>query len=398
MRILFLTPEPPYPPHGGGRILTCHAIRALAQRHEVAVLSLYHHDPAPELTPLGAPTTLVRARGKWHLPSMLRACVDPARPYKALRFGPSALRERLRALLAAARYDVIHLQTFYPAEALRGLETPPVVHYAENAEGRLLAQLAQHTRNPLLRLAARLEARRVTAYERELGRRCARTLAISPQDRARLVEDGHDPAKTFVLPPYIDTEALAPQPARDGDPRCEFVFVGRMSYYPNADAALWLGREIMPRVWRRLPAARLAIVGQGPPRAVRALAHDPRVTVTGWVADAASYVRGADVCLAPLRLGGGVRLKILEAAAQGKAMVATPLAAEGLLLTHDAAIALAADADTFADAACALLHDAARREQLGRCARHAVVQHYDYRRVVPQLEEHYRAAVFGPCD
>lgn len=394
MRILFVTPEPPFPPQSGGRILTYHAVRWLAEQgHEVSVLSLTHEPGEPVVGPLRKwcrHVDLFPARPRWHLPSMVQAMIDPRLPYKAIRFAQPDWRRRFVERTRSGEFDLVHLQTFYPGEVIGRRSPLPVLHYAENAEGLLLAQLARRATNPALRAVAALEARRTLRYERVLIARCTRTLAISETDRQRLVEAGCAPVHG-VLPPYLDTEHTVPAPLGRDDPRFDLVFMGQMKYYPNADGAVWLVRRVMPCVWSERPQTTLAIVGQGPPPVVRALAGDRRVTVTGWVPETAPFVRGARVCTVPLRMGSGVRLKILEAGAQGKAIVSTPLGAEGLVLQNERDLLLAEDAHAFAEALCSLLDDEARRDTLGNQARETIVTHYDYRRVLPTLEQHYRA-------
>jgi glycosyltransferase involved in cell wall biosynthesis len=148
----------------------------------------------------------------------------------------------------------------------------------------------------------------------------------------------------------------------------DFVFVGNFRHPPNADAARRLVRNIFPMILRELPEATLTIVGADPPQDVVDAASD-RVSVTGWVDDPSIYVAGAKVILVPLRQGGGLRVKMLEACAAGKAIVASPMAVEGLSLRADEEVRIANSDGEFAASAIALMADPEARARLEHASR-----------------------------
>jgi glycosyltransferase involved in cell wall biosynthesis len=153
------------------------------------------------------------------------------------------------------------------------------------------------------------------------------------------------------------------------------------------DAACWLAREILPLVRSRREGAHLTIVGANPPRAVRVLASD-RVTVTGFVPDVDPFLDRAAVVVAPLRTGSGMRVKLLQALARGKAVVTTPLGAEGL--ARDAPVLVAASGPEVAEAIVALLADPERRRALGHRARGYVAEHHAWSGFASRLAAIYR--------
>ena len=146
------------------------------------------------------------------------------------------------------------------------------------------------------------------------------------------------------------------------------LFVGGFGHLPNVDAAVRLATQIFPRVRARCPEAALYLVGDKPPRRVRELAGD-HVVVTGRVDDVTPYLDRAAVVVAPLRLGGGTRVKVLEALAAGKAVVASPLAAEGIEAVDGEHLLLAESDEELVDATARLLADPDARSSLGRRAR-----------------------------
>jgi glycosyltransferase involved in cell wall biosynthesis len=168
------------------------------------------------------------------------------------------------------------------------------------------------------------------------------------------------------------------------------LFLGSFIHPPNVDAAVRLARSVMPAVRQKVPAAALEIVGDAPPKAVRELAGDG-VIVTGRVPDVRPYLDGAAVVAAPLRLGGGVRVKVLDSLAAGKALVATPRALAGLPIepgTH----ALVADTDAeLTDALVELLRDPERRRRIGEAARTLAAERLGWERAAVEYEALYRS-------
>jgi polysaccharide biosynthesis protein PslH len=217
--------------------------------------------------------------------------------------------------------------------------------------------------------------RRATRREEQ---RCARSvdllLATSDRDRA-LFEAELGVSDVAVVPNGIDLLEFSPAPA----PAIAntIVFSGLMSYYPNQQAVRWFLQAVFPSVRRMVPTAKLIVAGAAPPRWLCNLADD-HVEVTGWVTDIRPYLRRAAVVIAPLRIGGGTRVKILEAQAIGRPVVSTSLGAEGLGL-HDAdSVLIADDAVTFAARVVDVLTDPGLAAALARNGRQHVVRHFDW--------------------
>jgi glycosyltransferase involved in cell wall biosynthesis len=221
-----------------------------------------------------------------------------------------------------------------------------------------------------------------------------------------------------VIPNGIDTAQYEAGPSQwtreaGADQRPTLVFTGKMDFRPNVDAVRWFAEAIWPRVRVEVPEAQFYAVGQRPHPQLDNLRADPSITLTGWVDDMRPYITDATVYVAPLRMGSGTRLKLLEAMALGKAIVSTRLGAEGLAgeestyqstdidpsgrttsqSASDRPLMLVEDNDpvAFADSVVALLSDPARRNCLGIAARTFVQANYDWRVIIPRLEELYAA-------
>jgi glycosyltransferase involved in cell wall biosynthesis len=225
-------------------------------------------------------------------------------------------------------------------------------------------------------------------YEGRLVRASWATIAVSSQDAAALSALAPK-ARVEVAPNGVDTSFFQPPVADTVEPGL-FVFTGKMDFRPNVDAVQWFADEVWPRVREQLPGARFEIVGRDPSLAVRALAGRAGIAVTGPVADVRPYFARAAVVVAPLRVGGGTRLKILEAMAMGKAIVATPMAVDGLHVASGEELLIEEDPDAMADCLVQLANDEARRTALGAAARQRAEFEYRWENVGWRIESLYR--------
>jgi polysaccharide biosynthesis protein PslH len=164
-----------------------------------------------------------------------------------------------------------------------------------------------------------------------------------------------------------------------------------MDFRPNVDAVLWFAREVLPLVRQTLPDAHFVIVGQRPHARLKGLRAEPSITITGAVEDTRPYIAAAAAYVIPLRMGGGTRLKLLEAMSMAAPIVSTTLGAEGFPITHGRELWLADDPTSFARSIVDLIQHPERGQALGRAARSFVVERYDWQQIVPKFEEAYRS-------
>jgi sugar transferase (PEP-CTERM/EpsH1 system associated) len=396
-RILFLTPQLPYPPEQGAAIRNYNLIRQVAERHEVALLS-FAEDPSQGAGPLAelcrplrvVPMPPSRPRGV-----RLRTLVASHEPDMALRLYAPAFAQALRELLTRAAFDGVQfggIEMAYYLPLVRrwlGRAAPALILDEYNAEYLLQrrafgADLCIPRRWPVA-LYSLVQWLRLARFEREVCRQADRVLAVSEADREALRQlvQGLD---AVVVPNGVDVERYHPR-LPDSLPlqHPAILFTGKMDFRPNVDAVLWFHRYAWPLMHARLPAARLYIVGKNPTARLAPLVCDPNVTVSGYVPDILPYFGGADVYIAPLRIGGGTRLKVLEAMSAGLPLVSTTLGVEGIGLVAGEHALLADTPQDFAEAAVSLLQDPERRKALSAAGRQFVLEHYDWRRIAPRL-------------
>ncbi len=285
----------------------------------------------------------------------------------AARFWDARLRQQLLAA-ASTPTDLLQVEYAQLAPYAKGISAHTRVLDLQNVESALVRSMAALRAAPA-RMALELEAARLQKLERAALRSFDAVAVVSDTDRGRLRPEG---ATILVCPNGWDAAELIPV----GDEKI-VVFVGLLGWGPNVDAAVWLANDVWPAVRNRVPDAKLLLVGRDPSQRVIDLRSEA-IEVTGSVADVRPYLSRARVATAPLRAAGGSRLKILEALASGRPVVATSTGAEGLTDLVGSGIVLADSAPATADALVALLEDRGRAEVLGRAGHEAIRDRYSW--------------------
>lgn len=390
MRLLMLTPQLPYPPRSGGSLRTWGLLRGLTQEHRVSVLSLSETAEPAVPAPLSERVEQVAAfpRPRHTMGLRLRHLLASGRPDLVWRLWNPRLAQTLRAWLAQGGWDWVLIEGLEMGmyAELVPRSGPRLLYDAFNCETCLQTRaLAQDVRVPAhwpAALYSALQVPRLRRYEAALCRRAALLTVVSPEDAAALqrLAPGVHP---LIIPNGIDLRDYPPEGERTALREPALVFTGTLDFRPNVDGLAWFVAEVWPRIRAALPTAQVYLVGRSPHPRVQRLAQQPGVVLVGPVPDTRPYLRAATVVVVPLRVGGGTRLKLLEAAALGKPIVSTPLGAEGFVGV-DEAVLLAGDATTFAAACVRLAQDESARQAWGERARR-LAEAYAWERLLPPL-------------
>ncbi|MBM3268853.1 MAG: glycosyltransferase [Candidatus Sericytochromatia bacterium] len=260
-------------------------------------------------------------------------------------------------------------------ELLRGL-TVPVLLDLHDAISLHYARAAAVARGPR-RLAYWAEGARLLRYELACVRRFPLSVIVSDVDREYLISHGAPADRLVAVPVAVPRDLLLREPPAAPDEE-DCVFVGRMAYAPNRDAALWFAKDILPRVREQVPGARFAVVGADPPREVRSLDGEPGITVTGTVPDPHFWVERAKAVVAPIRYGAGMQNKVLQGLALRRAVVLSSLSAESLGGIAGEHYLVADGPAEFAAATARCLEDQALRARLGAAGRELIERRYSW--------------------
>jgi len=380
LKILFLCPQPLWPVNTGARLRNFHLANALCAHAEVTILQAIHPaDPLPPLPPNSFQNVLSAARGKSYTPwNVLRGIKGPI-PVTVLNYASKDIERGLREALQATAFNAVQIESIHMAPYLKIIrqQTPAatVVLDWHNVESELIRQYAASTTNPVKKFIAARTSTLLYQMEQEALKSFSAHTVVSELERDKLVKRAPQ-ARVHVIPNGVDTAAFAHHGTAAASRT--LLFVGSMDYHANSEAVLWFCHEIWPQIAAEFPSLNFKIVGRNPPQSVKDLASD-RIIVTGTVDNVQPYYHEAFSVLVPLRVGGGTRLKILEAMAAGVPVISTRLGAEGIAAEDGKQILLAETPAEIAAAVRSLLRDPGLTSSLRDSARTLVETQYDWR-------------------
>ncbi len=406
-KILFLTQIVPFPPDAGPKVKTYHVIRALAgQGHSVTLVSFVRpeevrHIPAlREICDAVHEVPIHRSRVA-DVGYMIRSYLTN-RPFLIERDDLHPMQEMVNQLVREDDFQFIHADQLTMVQfALRGASAfpgkkPKVIFDAHNAVWTIVERMKENARFFLKPVLA-VEARRVKQYEGELLRTVDHVLAVTDIDRNLLEEAMHfsKPEKSdrvspiTVIPIAVDTQKLQPVNRKVGSKN--IVTLGTLHYPPNADGIRWFFNEVFPLVREQVPNATLTIIGKNPPQDFIELAErNPGVIkVTGYVDDLRPYLEESALMVVPVRAGGGMRVRILEAFAYAMPVVTTTVGLEGIHGTPDHDVIVADTPADFANRTAELLENASLQEKLATNGRELATNKYDWQAVLAAMRPIY---------
>jgi glycosyltransferase involved in cell wall biosynthesis len=409
MRILIVAPMPPQPAGGGAIPVLLEAqIAGLRERNEVTFVSAVGEEPgeaeaAERLRDSGLEAHFAErrqpraARPRWRRRvRMASSWLLGGRPWRAIWFADPGIQVILDRLASTHDFDVAVVED----SAMSGYRLPAGVPTLLTEHEVLRPRpIDWHPGGPSKWSGwafEELDWRKRPRFQRAAWRDFDRVLAFGKRDAAAIAELAPEVAPRvrvspfgLPLPPLADPQGEQPE---------SVLFVGNFTHQPNRDAALWLAREITPSLLSQRPGARLRIVGSSPPAEILDLAGE----AVEVIADAPSvepYLTAAAVVVAPVRTGGGMRMKVLQALAAGKAVVTTSRGSEGFdCFEEPPPLAIADGAEEFAAEIAALLGEPAKRRELGGRARSFVENHYSPDAWAKRLEDLYQEARNGGSD
>ncbi len=401
-RLLFLLPFPPRldAVHGGSRA-TAQLLGALADRHRIAAVCLRGTDEPPVDDGLRARCELLEEvergpagtlLGRWrHRAGVARSRLSGT-PRWVAQWAVEAYETRVRTLARTWRPDIVQIEFHIMGQyltALQGSAAPRVL--VEHEPGAPAARDRGRLQRGLPRLLSHLEVHAWERYERAIIRQVHAVVVFTDRDGRALA-----PLAPGVRLARIPLGTVLPERPLDplGHQPLSIVFMGSFIHPPNVDAADRLVGSIFTRLRRHFPKLLLHVVGDNPPSRIRAMAGE-NVIITGRVPDTGPYLDHAALMVAPLRLGGGMRVKVLEGLAAGKALVASPLAVEGLDLADGVQVVLAETDQEFCDAIGGLLSDPERRATIARRARAWACANLGWEKSVAAYERLYDSLIAG---
>jgi glycosyltransferase involved in cell wall biosynthesis len=406
VRLLFLTPQLPLPPHTGitkGTTLRNFGLLdGLAARHEIHLLSFSSpgtgYDAALALQDVCTSVQFVPepVRG---VRDRIWAALTSSLPDLAHRLASPSFARALQNVLEGQCFDVIQFE---------GLEMAPylaqVLEHVDQKGARPHLVLDEHNAEYVLqRRVFEMDVRRprrwpsavyslaqwfkLERFEAWACRHVDSVVAVSEAD-ARALGRIASGVHLSVVPNGLDVQSYADAESVEALPPQSLVFTGTMDYRPNVDAVLWFAQHVYPLIQRRAPGVRFYVVGRRPHSRLDPLRQQPGIEITGDVPDTRPVIRAASAYVIPLLSGGGTRFKVLEAMAMRCPIVSTSMGCDGFPVVSGRDVLLADEPEAFAEKVVDLLGDERLRRELGKAGLE-FARRYDWSEIVPMLDEVY---------
>ncbi|MCR4663026.1 MAG: glycosyltransferase family 4 protein [Endomicrobiaceae bacterium] len=379
-KILIISPYFPFPARDGGKVRLYNLIKHLSKENEVYLLAYIE-------------------------PSADKSCVDLAKefctgvfpvlreedkriirddlPRSVSFFYTQAMIDELKKVLDAVKPDVVQLDFLIMTEYVKHIKNVPVF-YTEHDMGLLDFNQSFHDRD-LEDNERFFEWKKLVQYEKKILDFFSSVIVLTERDK-KLIENLNNNIKATIIPTGVDSEFYKPNDYTDNEKN--LVFVGHYRHFPNADAIVYFVKNIFPKVIQKIPDIKLYIVGSGVTKAVEELKND-NIIITGEVEDIKQYLKRPNIFVAPVRLGGGIKGKVLEAMAMGVPVVATKEAVSGIDYSIGDFALVSDDADVFADNVVKLYNDDDLYKTLAENSRKIVEENYNWKKIADKLNNFY---------
>ncbi|MGE3726006.1 MAG: glycosyltransferase [Candidatus Sericytochromatia bacterium] len=390
MKILYLTPYLPYPLNRGTHQRVFHLLKSLASAHQVALFSLDpdHLAAAHQGVFEAFCERVIRVPVQLNPWRNLAQRLFSQQPETMFHWDLPAVRSQLRKLLLTAHFDLIFAEDICLTQYLYDLlpevaPDTPVITDRNRVDLEFMQESWPYIKGIKARASFGENYLKLHRLERRLIQRFPKQVVCSPEDAAFLSRNfGVSP---MIIGNGVDHHYFSPQIWARSDQEPVLCFTGAMDYAPNAEGITWFMQAVYPLLREKIGDFRLRIVGLNPGPEIQAFSAYPGVEVTGGVPDIRPAYAACDVYIAPIRIGGGTRLKIIEAMAMGKPVVSTPTGAQGLGLIEGKQVRFGVSPTAFAAQIIDLLQHPQVSAQMAQAGRQHVLQHFTWERLGENL-------------
>lgn len=396
MDVLLISRCPPFPLYRGDRLIPYHLARELSARRYLIDLLAFYQEPAdiaevPRYEHLFRSVNLIREPRRSTSSYLRRVRNSSARfPNSAEQCWSPEMWQAVQSALRERAYDVVHL-----FGGVQVYEYLPLVHELPNvivpyeSYSLWLDRALREESNWVKRWVKDFQYRAASSYETWMFEGFDRAVVLTEYD-ARELKTLNARTPAVVIPNGVDTDYYTPTGYEPEEP--VLLFIGNYDYEPNLDAALRLVRNIFPRIKQAVPSSRLVLVGGNPPPELCAYASKS-IEITGRVPDTRPYFEFSMIFISPLRLGAGIKNKVLESMAMETPVVATPLSCDGIPVKHGQHVILGRTDEELVNGVFQLLRDPRLRFSLRQQGRHLIEQYFTWQRIADQYEDLYTQVI-----
>ncbi|GAB6462970.1 MULTISPECIES: glycosyltransferase family 4 protein [Bacillus] len=359
--ILFITHLYPYPPDDGGRIVTFNTIKELRKYgHNIFLCTFAEKDISLKEIPLDITYSVIPFSYKNSYDKLIKNLFQK-KPYNMEKYINKEMASKINSILEENNIELVYVDhlhmAYYGAMIKEKYPNLPVVLRQHNVESTIFERAVQEESNKLKRIYLKHQYKKLFQYESKIVDIFEEVYTITEEDKYRL-HSMNERAKIKNLPAGVDTEKYSPIENIEGNLEPTIVFLGTMSWLPNVNGVEWFIKDIFPKVLAKYPNLKFYIVGKNPPEKIYKYQnmYKENLIITGYVDDERPYIAKADAFIVPLKIGGGMRIKILNALAMKTAIVTTTVGVEGISLGKES-ILIADSEEQFSSAILDILGD-----------------------------------------
>lgn len=391
MKVLMLTPYLPYPLVSGGQIRTYNLLKHLSKNHDITLFSLIKDDAErSHLSELQKYCKKIELFKRTKNPFVLRNILlagFSSYPFVVTRNLPLDMKNAVQAELHREKYELIHAETFYMMPNIPDTQVPIIL--AEQTIEYLGYQDYMNKSNFLLKPILKIDIAKIKYWERYFWNKADKLITMSDEDKNFIEKELGRKLNISVVANGVDLDFFS-KVKKKLPKNPTVLFVGTFKWLPNIEAVEEIVKKIWPLILKKLPSAKLKIVGFSPTDKIKAYGNNPSIKVMGGIDDIRDAFATAHVLLAPIRSGKGTRYKVLEAMITGTPVVATTLAAEGLDLQHGQNVLIADTSAGLAEATIRLLKDRKLQQKLGTAGQKIVRLGYSWDTIAEELDAVYK--------
>ena len=390
MNILQIAPKVPYPLIDGGAIGIYNITKHLSLRGHNITYVTFMNDDINSLSEFRQYCNLITIKkDTGNKISGLLKNIFSEIPYTHFKYRSDEFLEIIKTELTANKYDVVHLDhlhmSFYGSYIKENFKIPVFLR-EHNFETLIWERLYKSENNILKKILYKNQYKKIKKYEPIECKKFDKCLMVTEADAENLLkEDSTIPVD--VVPAGVDLNYFPETNSLDYKEKT-LLFVGSLDWFPNIDAFKWFYSNVFPVIKQRYPDVILKVIGKNPPDEIKSI-KDPSVIVLGMVDDVRPHFKDAHVCVVPLRIGGGMRIKILEMLAMKKAVVSTHIGAEGIEIEDGNHLLLADSEKEIADSISKYFDDINLTKKIGETGYKLVYEKYSWTKIAEKLEKNY---------
>ncbi|MFH1771980.1 MAG: glycosyltransferase family 4 protein [Candidatus Omnitrophota bacterium] len=396
MRILFVTPRVPYPLDTGAKIRTFNLIKqAQSYGNRVTLCTFIFSESdsksADVLRSMGIEVECVFSKDKIDISTIFKAFFHGI-PLSVAKYHSSKMRSLVDSIVSKNQIDIVHFDHVHLSQYMDFSKKLIYAIDEHNIESVILKRCFEKEKNLIKRLVYSAEYKKMEKYEISQCIKARKTFVVSENDKDTLTNICKGKADIALIPNGVDRDYFSSEEQGVYQQEDSIVFVGSMDWLPNGDAVKYFIKDILPFFNDFKKDIKFYVVGKNPDKSLTAMVKsDKRIILTGTVPDVRPYIRRSKVFVVPLRIGGGTRLKILEALSLRKAVVSTSIGSEGLCLEDKKHLLIADCPGDFAKCIIRLIEDSRLRDTLGKNGRDFVKEFYDWKVIGEKLNKAYES-------